>query len=127
MWAARKEGAADIRAGDHEQRQLLPLPAVDECDGGSGQRQRKRYKGSHLRVRFIKLDFLAAQMASSWRGLVLRLCLVGFFINCQPSEPFLTKYLKREKNITEVRVLHSAAEATTAQSGVQIKACVTDR
>ena len=45
-------------------------------------------------------------MASSWRGLVLRLCLVGFFINCQPSEPFLTKYLKREKNITEVRVLH---------------------
>ena len=53
-------------------------------------------------------------MASSWHWLVLRLCLVGFFINCQPSEPFLTKYLKREKNITEVRVLHSA-EATTAQ------------
>ena len=30
-------------------------------------------------------------------SLLLRLCLVGFFVNCQPSEPFLTEYLIENK------------------------------
>jgi hypothetical protein len=29
--------------------------------------------------------------------LVLRLCLVGFLCNCQPSEPFLARYLLEDK------------------------------
>eukprot|EP00954_Amorphochlora_amoebiformis_P006353 496876-Amorphochlora_amoeboformis.AAC.1 len=31
----------------------------------------------------------------------LGLCLVGFFINCQPSEPFLTRFLIEDKGLTE--------------------------
>ena len=29
--------------------------------------------------------------------LVVRLCLVGFLCNCQPSEPFLARYLIEDK------------------------------
>ncbi len=32
---------------------------------------------------------------------VLALCLVGFLVNCQPSEPFLTMYLENVKNISD--------------------------
>ena len=35
---------------------------------------------------------------------LVRVCLVGFFINCQPSEPFLTKYLETDKNLTEAQL-----------------------
>jgi len=30
-------------------------------------------------------------------ALIARLCVVGFLVNCQPSEPFLTRYLIEEK------------------------------
>lgn len=33
--------------------------------------------------------------------LLLRLCAVGFFVNCQPSEPYLTAYLQTDKGLTE--------------------------
>ena len=33
--------------------------------------------------------------------LLARLCLVGFFVNCQPSEPYLTKYLVDNKGISK--------------------------
>ena len=29
--------------------------------------------------------------------LIARLCVVGFLVNCQPSEPFLTRYLMEDK------------------------------
>ena len=32
--------------------------------------------------------------------LLLRLCVVGFLVNCQPSEPFLTKYLETVKGLS---------------------------
>eukprot|EP00466_Bigelowiella_natans_P008650 jgi/Bigna1/145350/aug1.98_g20058 len=32
---------------------------------------------------------------------LLGLCLVGFFVNCQPSEPFLTRFLIENKGLTE--------------------------
>jgi len=34
-------------------------------------------------------------------ALILRLCAVGFFVNCQPSEPFLTRFLMEDKGLTE--------------------------
>jgi len=37
-------------------------------------------------------------------SLLVRLCLVGFFVNCQPSEPFLTRYLIEEKGLTEAQL-----------------------
>ena len=36
-------------------------------------------------------------------GLIVRLCLLGFLINCKPSEPFLTAYLL-DKNFTEAEL-----------------------
>jgi len=33
--------------------------------------------------------------------LLLRLCLIGFFVNCQPSEAFLTRYLEEVKGLDE--------------------------
>ena len=30
-------------------------------------------------------------------SMLLRLCLVGFFVNLQPSEPYLTRYLIEDK------------------------------
>eukprot|EP00055_Hartaetosiga_balthica_P006508 m.20467 g.20467 ORF g.20467 m.20467 type:complete len:501 (-) comp5253_c0_seq1:242-1744(-) len=38
-----------------------------------------------------------------WVTVVL-VCSVAFFINCQPSEPFLSKYLQEDKNITETQL-----------------------
>eukprot|EP00056_Hartaetosiga_gracilis_P001440 m.44922 g.44922 ORF g.44922 m.44922 type:complete len:525 (-) comp10642_c0_seq2:1306-2880(-) len=35
---------------------------------------------------------------------VVLVCCVAFFINCQPSEPFLSKYLQEDKNITEAQL-----------------------
>jgi len=32
---------------------------------------------------------------------LVRLCMVGFFTNCQPSEPYLTRYLIEEKGLSE--------------------------
>lgn len=32
---------------------------------------------------------------------MLSVCAIGFFVNCQPSEPFLTMYLENVKNITD--------------------------
>ena len=37
-------------------------------------------------------------------GLLLRLCAVGFFVNCQPSEPFLARYLMDDKGLTEAEL-----------------------
>ena len=31
----------------------------------------------------------------------MRLCALGFFVNCQPSEPFLTEYMLDTKNLTD--------------------------
>ncbi|KAJ9456676.1 Folate transporter 1 [Diplonema papillatum] len=42
-------------------------------------------------------------LRAEWRT-VLALCSVPFFINCQPSEPYLTKYLLESKNLTESQV-----------------------
>mmetsp|Transcript_15014 Transcript_15014/g.19473 ORF Transcript_15014/g.19473 Transcript_15014/m.19473 type:complete len:471 (+) Transcript_15014:126-1538(+) len=33
--------------------------------------------------------------------LLFRLSIVGFLVNCQPSEPFLTRYLIQDKDVTE--------------------------
>jgi thiamine transporter 2/3 len=38
-----------------------------------------------------------------WR-IVLGLCSVGFMMNCLPSEPFLTQYLKHDKNLTDAQL-----------------------
>lgn len=35
-----------------------------------------------------------------WKPVVF-LCLVGFLVNCQPSEPFLTRYLSEAKGLSE--------------------------
>jgi MFS family permease len=32
---------------------------------------------------------------------IIGLCSLGFFVSCQPSEPYLTQYLRTDKNITE--------------------------
>lgn len=40
------------------------------------------------------------QFGADW-WLILRLSLVGFFVHCQPSEPFLTKYLEDVKGISD--------------------------
>ena len=40
-----------------------------------------------------------------YRTLVL-LCMVGFFWNCKPSEPYLTRYLLTDKNLTEAQLDH---------------------
>jgi len=44
-------------------------------------------------------DADSAPVVSSW-SLLLRVSLVGFFVNCQPSEPFLTRYLVEVKGIS---------------------------
>lgn len=38
-----------------------------------------------------------------WACLV-RLCVIGFFVNCQPSEPYLTQYLQEDKGLTEAQL-----------------------
>ena len=41
------------------------------------------------------------------RWVVVRIalvCAVAFFINCQPSEPYLTQYLQENKNLTEAQL-----------------------
>ena len=40
-------------------------------------------------------------MAVDDRWVLVRLSLCLFWINCQPSEPFLTLYLLRDKGLTE--------------------------
>ena len=32
---------------------------------------------------------------------LLKICLIGFFVNFQPSEPFLTRYLQEYKDISD--------------------------
>jgi len=34
-------------------------------------------------------------------SVILGLCLVGFFVNCQPSEPFLSRFLIEDKGLSE--------------------------
>ncbi|ETO19840.1 solute carrier family protein, partial [Reticulomyxa filosa] len=36
--------------------------------------------------------------------LLLRICAVGFFVNFQPSEPYLTRYLKEYKNLSDNQI-----------------------
>ena len=36
--------------------------------------------------------------------LAARLCTLGFLVNCQPSEPFLTSYLLHTKNLTDTQL-----------------------
>jgi MFS family permease len=38
------------------------------------------------------------------RWLALRICALGIFVNCQPSEPYLTSYLLETKNLTEAQL-----------------------
>ncbi|XP_074645633.1 thiamine transporter 2-like [Tubulanus polymorphus] len=40
----------------------------------------------------------------SWKGLTIILCLYGFFKELRPSEAWLTRYLKENKNLTENEV-----------------------
>jgi hypothetical protein len=42
-------------------------------------------------------DTASASGPALSRMLVVRLCLVGFLCNCQPSEPFLARYLIEDK------------------------------
>ena len=38
-----------------------------------------------------------------WLWVIVRVCVVGFLVNCQPSEPYLTRYLKVKKVVYDVR------------------------
>ena len=42
-----------------------------------------------------------ARAARGHGALVARLCVCAFFVNCKPSEPFLSLYLEREQGLTE--------------------------
>jgi len=42
-----------------------------------------------------------SESIASSKLLLLRLCLIGFFVNCQPSEAFLTQYLEEVKHLNE--------------------------
>jgi len=52
-----------------------------------------------------------AVIYGSWRSIltsrVLALCLIGFLINCKPSEPFLTRYLEEVKGLSSAQLASS--------------------
>lgn len=43
----------------------------------------------------LREDSNSSGTVSYW--LLFRLCVLGFLVNCQPSEPFLTRYLIKDK------------------------------
>ena len=63
------------------------------------QQQHEEYSVAVQRGDSGKSDPSQDHSGSSW-SLLLRLGLVGFFVNCQPSEPFLTRFLVENKGLT---------------------------
>jgi hypothetical protein len=48
-----------------------------------------------MKLEGIAKDSKTTDSVPCW--LLCRLCMIGFFVNCQPSEPFLTRYLIKDK------------------------------